>query len=62
MRFEMKNAKLDLAATETKEGVKREAKISGSIDLVVEMSAEEMIQMIKEEGEVVKQLLQMLKK
>ena len=62
MRLEMKNAKLDLAVTEVKEGVKREIRLDGSIDITVEMSADEFIQIIKEEGEIVKQLLQMLKK
>ena len=62
MRFEMKNATLNLDVVEIKEGVKRNFDVNGSIDLTVEMSADEMIQIVKEEGDIIKQLLQMFKK
>ena len=62
MRFEMKNATLNLDVVEIKEGVKREASLDGSIDLTVEMTTDEFIQIVKEEGEIIKQLLQMFKK
>ena len=62
MRFEMKNTTLNLDVVEIKEGVKRNFDVNGSIDLTVEMSADEMIQIVKEEGDIIKQLLQMFKK